>query len=142
MLAGSIYIVWIANNFFYPFQGFLITLGVPVAVWSGIFVADVVMRKKPYSEEALFDRNGIYGNVNKRSILLMAVGTFIGWGFVTNTFASWLAWQGYLMQAIGGKDGAWAYANVGVIFALLIGFLGHIILSRKTISSQEGSQPG
>jgi hypothetical protein len=46
------------------------------------------------------------------------------------------------MQAIGGKDGAWAYANVGVIFALLIGFLGHIILSRKTISSQEGSQPG
>jgi purine-cytosine permease-like protein len=142
MLAGSIYIVWIANNFFYPFQGFLITLGVPVAVWSGIFVADVVMRKKPYNEEALFDRNGIYGNVNKRSILLMAVGTFIGWGFVTNTFASWLAWQGYLMQAIGGKDGAWAYANVGVIFALLIGFLGHIILSRKTISSQEGSQPG
>ncbi|MFM2137200.1 MAG: hypothetical protein RJA84_328, partial [Actinomycetota bacterium] len=55
MLIGAIYIVWIADNFFYPFQGFLITLGVPVAVWSSIFVADVVMRKKAYSEEDLFD---------------------------------------------------------------------------------------
>jgi hypothetical protein len=38
MLAGTIYIVWFAENFFFPFQGFLITLGVPVAVWSAIFV--------------------------------------------------------------------------------------------------------
>jgi len=45
-----------------------------------------------------------------------------------------------LMQAIGGKGGAWAYSNVGVIFALLIGFLGHILLSRKSIKSQECSQ--
>ncbi len=140
MLVGTIYIVWIANNFFYPFQGFLITLGVPVAVWSGIFVADVILRSKPYDEKALFDKNGIYGSVNKGSIFLMALGTFIGWGFVTNSFASWLVWQGYLMTPIGGKDGAWAHANVGVIFALLIGFLGHALLSRKSISSQERSK--
>jgi purine-cytosine permease-like protein len=140
MLVGTIYIVWIANNFFYPFQGFLITLGVPVAVWSGIFVADVIMRKKPYDEKALFDKNGMYGSVNKGSIFLMALGTFIGWGFVTNSFASCLAWQGYLMSAIGGKEGAWAYANVGVMFALLIGFLGHALLSRNKIRSQELSK--
>jgi len=30
MLLGTIYIVWIADNFFIPFQGFLLTLGVPV----------------------------------------------------------------------------------------------------------------
>ena len=140
MLIGTVYIVWIANSFFYPFQGFLITLGVPVAVWSGIFVADVVLRKKPYDEKALFDENGIYGSVNKGSIFLMALGTFIGWGFVTNSFASWLQWQGYLMAAIGGKEGSWAYSNIGVIFALLIGFLGHALLSRKSIRSQELSK--
>ena len=140
MIVGTIYIVWIADNFFYPFQGFLITLGVPVAVWSGIFVADVVLRKKPYDEKALFDKNGIYGSVNKGSIFLMALGTFVGWGFVTNSFASWLVWQGYLMPLIGGKEGAWAYANVGVIFALLIGFLGHALLSKKSIRSQEFSR--
>ena len=137
MLAGTIYIVWFAENFFYPFQGFLITLGVPVATWSAIFVADVIMRRKPYSERDLFDQNGMYGSVNKSSIALMAIGSIVGWGFVTNTFAPWLAWQGYFLTAIGGKDGPWAYANVGVIFALLIGFFGHVLLSRKTIARQE-----
>ena len=137
MLIGAIYIVWIADNFFYPFQGFLITLGVPVAVWSGIFVADVVMRRKPYDEKALFDPQGIYGSVNKGSLVLMALGALVGWGFVTNTFASWLSWQGYFMSAIGGKEGAWAYANVGVVFALAIGFVGHVLLSSRKIARQE-----
>ena len=137
MLAGSIYIVWVADNFFYPFQGFLITLGVPVAVWSAIFVADVIMRKKAYSERDLYDPRGMYGSINKGSIILMIIGTIVGWGLVTNTFASWLSWQGYLLFLIGGKDGAWAFANVGVIAALLIGFTGHILLSRKTIAAQE-----
>jgi NCS1 family nucleobase:cation symporter-1 len=137
MLAGSVYIVWVADNFFYPFQGFLITLGVPVAVWSAIFVADVIMRKKAYSERDLYDPQGMYGSINKGSIVLMIIGTIVGWGLVTNTFASWLSWQGYLLFLIGGKDGAWAFANVGVIAALLIGFTGHILLSRKTIAAQE-----
>lgn len=137
MLAGTIYIVWFADNFFFPFQGFLITLGVPVAVWSAIFVADVLLRKNPYSELDLFSANGRYGAWNFRSIVLMIVGTFIGWGFVTNTFAPWLAWQGYFLDAIGGKDGPWAYANVGVIFALVIGFFGHLLLSRKNIARQD-----
>ncbi|MEN9352528.1 MAG: hypothetical protein RL476_488 [Actinomycetota bacterium] len=137
MLVGAIYIVWIADNFFYPFQGFLITLGVPVAVWSSIFVADVVMRKKAYSQADLFDPKGVYGSVNKGSIALMFVGSIIGWGFVTNTFAPWLEWQGYFLGLIGGKDGAWAYSNIGVIFALIFGFAGHILLSYRKIQAQE-----
>jgi len=137
MLVGCIYIVWVADNFFYPFQGFLITLGVPVAVWSAIFVADVIMRKKAYSERDLYDPQGMYGSINSGSIVLMIIGTIVGWGFVTNTFASWLSWQGYLLFLIGGKEGAWAYANVGVIAALIIGFVGHIVFSRKSIAAQE-----
>ena len=137
MLAGCIYIVWVADNFFYPFQGFLITLGVPVAVWSAIFVADVMMRKKAYIEKDLYDAQGMYGSINKGSISLMLLGTLVGWGFVTNSFASWLSWQGYFLFVIGGKEGAWAFANVGVIFALIIGFTGHIILAQKTIAKQE-----
>ncbi len=137
MLAGTIYIVWFADNFFFPFQGFLITLGVPVTVWSAIFVADVILRKQPYSETDLYDANARYGAWNKRSLMLMIIGTIVGWGLVTNTFASWLSWQGYFLNIIGGKQGPWAFANVGVIAALLIGFFGHIALSRKAISSQE-----
>ena len=137
MLFGTIYIVWFATDFFAPFQGFLITLGVPVAVWSAIFVADVVLRKRDYVEADLFSETGRYGRVNPIAIALVAIGSIVGWGFVTNTFASWLNWQGYFMGAIGGKEGQWAYANVGVIFALLIGFFGYLLLGRSRIKAQE-----
>jgi purine-cytosine permease-like protein len=136
MTIGTIYLVWFASDFFVPFQGFLITLGVPVAVWSGLFVADVLMRKS-YAETELFDSNGRYGTYNFKSIGLVVFGTIIGWGLVTNSLASWLSWQGYLLSAFGGKDGPWAYANLGVIAALLIGFIGHIILSKSDIKKQQ-----
>jgi purine-cytosine permease-like protein len=136
MTIGTIYLVWFANDFFVPFQGFLITLGVPVAVWSAIFVADVLMRKS-YAEADLFTVKGRYGAWNFKSIGLVAVGSVIGWGLVTNSLASWLSWQGYLLGPIGGKEGQWAYANLGVIAALIIGFIGHILLSRRDIKKQE-----
>ena len=137
MTIGTIYIVWIAGDFFGPFQGFLITLGVPIAVWSAIFVADVIMRKQDYVEADLFDAKGIYGAWNLRSLLLIGIGSIVGWGFVTNTFASWLSWQGYFLGIIGGKSGPWAYSNIGVIIALVIGFFGHILFSRKIIKKSE-----
>jgi purine-cytosine permease-like protein len=136
MTIGTIYLVWFANDFFVPFQGFLITLGVPVAVWSGLFVADVLLRKS-YVEKELFDANGRYGGYNFKSIGLIVFGAIIGWGLVTNSLASWLSWQGYLLSTIGGKEGQWAYANLGVIAALLIGFIGHILISRGEIKKQE-----
>ncbi len=137
MTLGTIYIVWIAGDFFGPFQGFLITLGVPIAVWSAIFVADVLMRKRDYVEADLFNSKGIYGAWNLRSLSLVLFGSVVGWGFVTNTFASWLSWQGYFLGLIGGKNGPWAYSNIGVIIALVIGFIGHILLSHKRIAIQE-----
>jgi purine-cytosine permease-like protein len=137
MVAGTIYLVWIADDFYFPFQGFLITLGVPIATWSAIFVADVILRKKSYSEEDLFRIDGRYGAWNFRSLTLMLVGSIVGWGFVTNPFASWLSWQGYFLGVFGGKEGQWAGANLGVAFALVIGFFGYILLARRRIVIQE-----
>ena len=137
MLVGTMYFVWIAPNFTTPFQGFLITLGVPIAVWSTIFVADILLRKVDYAESELFSTTGRYGIYNVRSIGLVIFGTVVGWGLVTNPLASWLSWQGYFMGLIGGKSGAWAGDNVGVIVALVIGFVGHILLSRTSIKKQE-----
>ena len=136
MLMGAIYFVWIADDFFFPFQGFLITLGVPIATWSAIFVTDVLMRKS-YHETDLYKTNGRYGSWNVGSISVMVIGTFVGWGFVTNSFASWLSWQGYFLSLIGGKEGAWAYANLGVFFALVIGFVGYFLFARSSIAKQE-----
>jgi purine-cytosine permease-like protein len=137
MIAGTIYLVWIADDFFYPFQGFLITLGVPIATWSAIFVTDVLMRKRDYSEEDLYRINGRYGSWNFNSLAIMAIGAIVGWGFVTNPFASWLSWQGYFLGLFGGKEGDWAGANLGVAFALVIGFIGHFVFGGRKIRAQE-----
>ena len=55
----------------------------------------------------------------------------IGWGLVVNAFAddaSWNNWQGYLLGplGLGGKDGDWAFANLGVLAALVLGFVRHL----------------
>lgn len=130
MLLGTIYIVWLSKNFLLPFQGFLITIGVPLAAWSAIFVADVLFREQIFEDE-LFNPYGKYRGANWGSIAIMIGATFIGYGFVTNTFASWLNWQGYFMSLIGGKSGQWAAANVGVVLALLIGFVGQWVLLKQ-----------
>jgi nucleobase:cation symporter-1, NCS1 family len=63
----------------------------------------------------------------------------VGWGLVTNSFADWLAWQGYLLGplGLGGREGSWAYANLGVLAALVIGFVGTLVLGRRTVRAHE-----
>ena len=138
-LLGAVYVVFFAANFIGPFMGFLITLGVPIAAWCGIFLADVLLRRKDYDVKDLFRAGGRYGNVRWLSVGLIVLSTVIGWGLVTNAGADWLSWQGYLLEpfGLGGREGAWAYANLGVLFALLIGFLGAVIFGRKAIRAQE-----
>src|SRR5437762_628812 len=55
MILGTIYIVWFAGNFIGPFEGFLITLGVPIAAWCGVFLADLLLRKRDYAETDLYN---------------------------------------------------------------------------------------
>lgn len=134
---GVVYVTFFSDTFIGPFQGFLITLGVPMAVWTGLFVADVLMRRKDYATADLYDPKGRYGAWNAKSLAILAVGTVVGWGLVVNTSAGWLEWQGYLLGAFGGKDGNWASANLGVIVALVIGFAGALIFQRTDIARQE-----
>lgn len=139
MTAGAVYVVFFASDFLGPFQGFLITLGVPIAAWCGVFVADIALRRRDYAEAELYDRRGRYGAVRWLPIALIAVGTAVGWGLVTNGSADWLSWQGYLLGplGLGGTTGDWAYANLGVLVSLAIGFLGILLFGRRTIRRQE-----
>ena len=140
MILGSIYVIWFAADFLGPFQGFLITLGVPLAAWCGIFLADLLLRKRDYDPDALFDAGGLYGSANLTAVGLLVVASVLGWGLVTNTYASWLSWQGYLLGpfGLGGKEGTWAFANVGVVVALAVGFLGYLALCAGRVRQQEG----
>ena len=140
---GTIWVVFFAQSFLGPFQSFLITLGVPLAAWAGIMIADLVLRKRDYDDDALFDPRGRYGAFDWTSIGTMVVTSVFGWGLVINTFAqdaSWNNWQGFLLGplGLGGKDGTWAYANLGVIAALVLGFVITLVLRRGTVARQEG----
>ena len=136
----TILVVFGDQGFLGPFQSFLITLGVPLASWAGILIADILRRRRDYDEAALFDPKGRYGAWDWTSIGTMIVASIIGWGFVINLFAedaAWNNWQGYLLPLIGGKDGEWAYANLGVFFALVLSFIVTWFARAGTIRRQE-----
>ena len=144
MIAGTVYVVFFTTEFLGPFQGFLITLGVPIAAWCGVMLADVALRRRSYVEPDLYDPRGRYGDVQPVPIALVVVGTVLGWGLVTNSFAGWLAWQGYLLDVLGlgGREGPWAFAGLGVLVALLVGLLGTLLLSRGRVRAQESALNG
>ncbi|AEG44151.1 cytosine permease [Isoptericola variabilis] len=137
MVVGAIYVVFVAETFIGPFQGFLITLGVPIAAWCGVLLADILLRRRDYAEPELYDPRGRYGAVRWSAVALVVGGTVIGWGLVTNTFAGWLAWQGYLLGPVGGREGDWAFANLGVLVALTIGFVGTLVTTAGAVRRQE-----
>jgi NCS1 family nucleobase:cation symporter-1 len=148
---GTFFVVFVAQDFLGPFQSFLITLGVPLAAWAGIMIADIALRKRDYDDEALFDVGGRYGAWDWVSIGTMVAASVLGWGLVVNNFAAdaaWNNWQGYLLEPLGlgtyvddpaGPywDGAWPYANLGVLLALVLGFLVTYVARRGRVAAQE-----
>ena len=143
MTAGTIYVVFVAGNFLSQFEGFLITLGVPIAAWCGVMLTDIALRRRDYSEPELYRPAGRYGDIRWLPVTVIAVATAVGWGLVTNTYASWLAWQGYLLGpfGLGGKNGAWAFANLGVLAALVIGLAVTVLFGRSAVRAQETVLP-
>lgn len=142
LTAGTIWVVFFAESFLGPFQSFLITLGVPIASWAGIMIADIALRKHEYDEAALFDERGIYGAWDWTSIATMVVASIAGWGLVINNFAedaAWNNWQGYLLGplGLGGREGDWAWSNIGVLVALLLSFAVTFVARRGKVARQE-----
>ena len=146
MILGAIYIVWISNaDFIYVFEAFLITLGVPMAAWCGVFLADLLLRRRDYDEAALYDRSGRYGSFGWRAVLSMVVGTVVGWGLVIDTVGvgKGLGWLGYLLDALRARRQdrrTWAFANLGVPIALAIGFVGYLVFGTRGVRRQERDQ--
>ena len=136
VVLGSIYVAFFAADFIGPFQAFLITLGVPIAAWCGVFIADLVLRHRDYAEADLLTSRGRYGSVRLSAVLLVVVGTALGWGLVVNGTAGF-TWQGYLLGpfGLGGRETA------GLIVAnWYLGFVGTLLLTRGAVRRQE-AQP-
>ncbi|MFW5471198.1 purine-cytosine permease family protein [Knoellia sp. CPCC 206435] len=148
---GTFYVVFVAESFINPFQSFLITLGVPLASWAGIMIADIALRRRDYDDDALFDSRGRYGAYDWVSIGTMVVASVLGWGLVVNNFAddaTWNNWQGFLLDPLGlgtfvddpaGAywEGTFAYANLGVLLSLVLSFAVTWVARRGTVRRQE-----
>ncbi len=151
MIAGTIYIVWFAGDFLTPFFAFLVTLAVPIAAWCGVYLADLLLRRRDYDAFDLFDPRGRYGSVNAVGLGSMLVATVIGWGLVVSTAADGYApeaagfgWQGYLLEPLGlgpKLNGPWTYANLGVIVALVLPFVFYVLAGRSAVRRQESGAP-
>jgi purine-cytosine permease-like protein len=142
MVLGTIYIVWVADSFLGLFQAFLIVLGVPMAAWCGIFLADLLLRRRDYDEAVLLDEAGTLHAV---PVALMLAATLVGWGLVIDTTGQGkgLTWLGFLLGplGLGGRDGGWAYASLGVPVALAVGFAGYLLTRAGAVRRQESASP-
>ncbi|MFC7491022.1 MULTISPECIES: purine-cytosine permease family protein [unclassified Knoellia] len=148
---GTFFVVFVAEDFLGPFQSFLITLGVPLASWAGIMIADIALRRRDYDDDALFDSTGRYGAFDWVSIGTMVATSVLGWGLVVNSYAddaAWNNWQGFLLDPLGlgtfiddpaGSywEGTFAYANLGVLLAFLLSFVLTYVARRGTVQRQE-----
>ena len=139
MVAGTIYVIFVSGNFLGQFVGFLITIGVLIAAWGGVFLGDLVRRRKDYADADLYSRSGRYGDIRPAPIITTILTSVIGWGLVTNSAASWLTWQGYLLQplGLGSKTGIWAHANLGVLVTLIVSFAINSLMAGRHVRRQE-----
>ena len=63
MIAGTIYVVFFGDEFLGQFTGFLITLGVPVAAWCGIMLADIALPSPRLRRGRPVRPTGRYGDI-------------------------------------------------------------------------------
>jgi nucleobase:cation symporter-1, NCS1 family len=130
MLAGNIYLLFFAQDFVGPFQGFLITLGVPLAAWGAVFLVDLVMYRwrQGYDEPALYDPAGRYGAANPAALIAWLVAVVVGLGLVTST-AAIFSWTGYLLGPFGGEQGAVGTSSIGLWIAFALAAALYALLS-------------
>ena len=147
MLVGNIYLLFFAQDFVGPFQGFLITLGVGLAAWGGVFLVDLAMYRwrQGYDEPALYDPAGRYGAANPAALVAWLVAVVVGLGLVTST-AAIFGWTGYLLGPFGGKQGAVGASSIGLWLAFFLAAALYAVLApvlaRRSPTQAVGPRPG
>ncbi len=129
LVAGSVYILFFAPSFFAPFEGFLLTVSVPLAAWAAIFLVDLwMLRGGGYFERDLYDVRGRYGAVNAAGVTSLVLATAVGWGLVTSTSPAF-SWVGYLLRFAGGTKGAIGASSIGLFIGFALAGILYAVLA-------------
>src|SRR5690606_38717448 len=100
------------------FRDLTTTIAVPIAAWLGVFAADVMIRNRRFDTRSLVQRGGVYPDVNWVNLAILVLAGAVGYGFTTAS-ASWLAWQGYLLELVAvAPDSELGGSDLGVLVAL------------------------
>ncbi|MFM5968107.1 MAG: hypothetical protein ACKOQ8_03590, partial [Micrococcales bacterium] len=112
--------------------GLAVFMGVPVAAWSGVFIADVLLRRIAYHEVSLSRSYGFYGSINWVNLAGWVISVALGSAMVeVNLFGFKLS--GLLMIEPAGL----LTANFGLLVAGAVGLLFPLLFGVRRIRVQE-----
>jgi nucleobase:cation symporter-1, NCS1 family len=135
MIAGNIYMLFIAKDFLGTFQGFLLVLGVPLAAWAAVFLVDLAtLRREGYRVGELYggpEGAGAGRSVNVAGVVAWLIGVVVGLGLITSSTKgfTWLGWW---------AKGAFAGSSLGLLVAFVAAGL---VYGVWTASSARRDQP-
>ncbi len=126
---------WGATGLWLNIRAFALLFAVPVAAWSGVFVADVLIRRIAYHEVSLSRSYGFYKSVNLANLLGWLVAVVLGLGLVRSSLSGF-GWLGYLSNFASNAE-FWNESNFGVVISFAVGLLLPVAFGIPRIKRQE-----
>jgi NCS1 family nucleobase:cation symporter-1 len=113
----------------------LVIVSVLAASYTGIVLADALIRSRDYHEVSLTRDYGFYGRFNVANIFGFILSTALGFGYVNGTglLSSWSGYLGDLTPAIFEVAGS----NIGIAMAFGLAILFPVLFGIPRIKSQE-----
>jgi nucleobase:cation symporter-1, NCS1 family len=134
IIAGSLYVMLVANSFLGPFESFLQLLAAGLTAWSAVFLVDMLLRRR-YDAQGLIDtsRHSRYyarAGFNLAGCIAWLVGLIVGLAFTASPlFTGPFAVGVFGSSSLGYFLGAIVSA---VLYGVLMRFAG-----RSTVLQQE-----
>ncbi|MGP4016549.1 purine-cytosine permease family protein [Saccharopolyspora sp. 5N708] len=135
ILAGGIYLMLIAKNFYGPFITFISLLAAPITAWVAVFLVDMVFRRS-YDHQALLDttpssRYWYRGGVRWSATLSWLAGFATGLLFTTASTSDSDVWfAGPLSETWLGRTGLGWVAAFAVAAILYLAFNARKVTTR------------
>jgi purine-cytosine permease-like protein len=113
----------------------LILVSVVAASYTGIVVADALVRSRDYHEVSLTRDYGFYGRFNFANLIGFILASALGFGYLngTGTITFWAGYLGDFTPAIFGVAGS----NIGIAMAFGLAILFPVLFGIPRIKNQE-----
>jgi nucleobase:cation symporter-1, NCS1 family len=116
MILIPVYVLFISQDFLYNFQLFLGLLGIGIASWAAVFIADYYFNRKSGYDLKLLEPKGSH-SFNKTGIRSWSIGVIIGFLFTNTDFFS---------GPFAG--GIFRDNSLGLLLAFACGYIAYVLI--------------